>query len=250
MADKAENAKHEITDLEITQTVLAIYIITADKGGTGKSFVARVIVDGLIDAKVPFILMECDIGIPDTAKLFGDASGYDIDTTEGWRDLYDDIVAAPRDRAVIITMPGGFLQRAKTHMPAFLKVLPMLPGHLGRPLRVIWVGDDKRDVLESLRNFRLATDGKTVTDFVKNEHFCPADRFQFFDSSEEKRILTGMGGKILYLPKLAYRIAQIMTNKRLKRSDMVQQTDLIDKIEYEEWWKKTVYIFRDAGYVP
>ncbi|MBH0619384.1 hypothetical protein I3A86_25160, partial [Salmonella enterica] len=199
-----------------------------------KSFVARIIADGLIDAKVPFMLMECDIGIPDTAKLFGGGKGYDIDTSEGWRDLYDDILTAPKNKTIIITMPGGFLQRARTHMPAFLKVLPMLPDHLRRPLRVIWVGDDKRDVLESMRSFRLTTGGKTVIDFVKNEHFCPADRFDFFDSSDEKKLLIESGGQILRLPKLAYRIAQMMTNKRLKRSAMLKQTDLLNKIEYEE----------------
>ena len=230
--------------------VSMIVMITANKGGTGKSFVSRTIIDGLIDAGVPFTLMECDVGIPDTARLYNQQKGYDIDTPEGWRSLYDDLLSAPTDRPVIITMPGGFLQRARTHMPAILGVLPMLPEHLKRPLRVLWVGDDKRDVIESLRDFRKETGDQLTIDFVKNENFCPASQFTFFDTSQECQILKANGGQILHLPKLSYRIAQMMTNNRLQISSMKTMTDLLDKIEYTRWWSVAIQAFRNAGYVP
>ena len=135
-------------------------------------------------------------------------------------------------------------------MPAILRVLPLLPAHLQRPLRVVWVGDDKRDVVQSMKAFREETGGELVTDFVKNEKFCPADQFRFFDESEEKKILEGNGGQVVRLPSLPYRVAQMMTNDRMKRTDILKTTDLIDKIEFEDWWAKTSAIFAMAGYTP
>lgn len=242
--------KKDLNQEKITFIVSMIYLITADKGGTGKSMMTRVILDALLAAGCPFTLMECDIGIPDTTRLFGGNEGYNIDTPEGWRLLYDNLLAAPIDRPVIITMPGGFLNRARTHMPGFLKVLPLLPEHLRRPLRVVWVGDDKRDVIQSMRDFREATGGRLVTDFIKNLKFCPADQFRFFNESEERKVLESNGGKVLQLPALSYRIAQMLTNDRLKRSDILKTHDLLDKIEFEDWWAKTIAIFTKAGYTP
>ncbi len=241
---------NKVTPEQITFVVGMIYLITADKGGTGKSMVTRIIIDALLDAGVPFTLMECDIGIPDTARIFGGGAGYDIDTSEGWRKFYDDVLIAPKDRPVIVTMPGGFLQRARTHMPGILQVLPLLPDHLQRPLRVIWVGDDKRDVVQSLKAFREETASKLTIDFVKNEKFCPADQFRFFDGSDERKILEMNGGQVLHLPLLSYRVAQMMTNDRKKRSEILQTTDLLDKINFEAWWAKTIAIFTKAGYTP
>ncbi len=241
---------NKLTQKQITFIVSMIYLITADKGGTGKSMVTRVIIDALLAAGVPFTLMECDVGIPDTTLLFGGKEGYNIDTAEGWRRFYDDLICAPTDRPVIITMPGGFLQRARTHMPGILTVLPLLPDHLKRPLKVSWVGDDKRDVIQSLKAFREETGGKLVIDFVKNEKFCPADQFRFFDESEERKILEANGGQILRLPELSYRVAQKMTNERLKRSDILKTTDLLDKVNFEAWWATTNAIFAKAGYTP
>ena len=240
----------EAEELKLTFLVAVLYIITADKGGTGKSFTARVILDGLGEAGIPYTHMECDIGIPDTAKLFGDAKGYDIDTTEGWRKLYEDLVQAPKDRPVIVTMPGGALHRAETHLPAFLRILPLLSEHLDRPVRTIWAADDKRDVIESMRAFRLATDNKLVIDIVKNEQFCPADQFKLFDNSEERKILEANGGQIVVLPKVAYRISQVFTNKRLKGDEVVSRLDLLDRIEYEMWWASVRANFRAAGLIP
>lgn len=239
-----------MTKKKNTFIVGMIYLITADKGGTGKSFVARVIIDGLIAAGIAFELMECDVGIPDTGRIFGEKASLDVDTPEGWRKIYDGMLAAPKDKPLIITMPGGFLNRARTHMPAILSVLPHLPEHLGRPLRVVWVGDDKRDVVQSMHSFRKETGSKLTIDFVKNEKFCPSDQFRFFDASEERQILTKNGGQILYLPSLAYRSAQMMTNNRVKGADMTKIPDLLDRVEFEQWWAKTIKIFRDAGYVP
>lgn len=235
---------------QIRFLVTAIYIVTADKGGTGKSFTARAIIDALIEAGLKFTLLECDIGIPDTAKVFEVASGYNIDTPEGWRGFYEAIIAAPKDRPTIVTMPGGFLHRAKTHMPAILKVLPRLPDHLGRPMRVLWVGDDKRDVIESLKDFREETNNQLITDFIKNEHFCPAEMFTFFDGSQEKKNIETNGGQIVRLPALPYRIAQLITNRRLKGLDMMQSTDLLDLATYEGWWHELKQSFRAAGYIP
>ena len=245
MPKKTESAQDRITFI-----VGMIYLITADKGGTGKSMMTRFIIDALLAAGVPFTLMECDVGIPDTARLFGVGEGYDIDTPEGWRKFYDELLIAPSDRPVIITMPGGFLQRARTHMPSILKALPLLPDYLKRPLRVIWVGDDKRDVVQSLRAFREETGGTLVIDFVKNENFCPADQFRFFDNSEERKTLEANGGQVLHLPALSYRIAQMMTNQRLKRTDILKMTDLLDKIDFDAWWTKASAIFAKAGYTP
>ena len=63
--------KKQLTTRQITFIVSTIYLITADKGGTGKSMTTRIIIDSLLAAGVPFTLMECDIGIPDTTHIFG-----------------------------------------------------------------------------------------------------------------------------------------------------------------------------------
>ena len=42
----------------------------------------------------------------------------------------------------------------------------------------------------------------------------------------------------------------MMTNNRVKGADMTKIPDLLDRVEFEQWWAKTIKIFRDAGYVP
>lgn len=47
-----------------------IYLIGGEKGGVGKSFVARTLIQYFIDKRIPFAGVESDIGTPDVATIY------------------------------------------------------------------------------------------------------------------------------------------------------------------------------------
>ena len=227
-----------------------VTVVAGDKGGVGKSAFTKACADGRDEAGLKQIIIDADKGIQDVAKQFGQETSCDLNGTKGFRDLYSALTLADKDRPVIVSTPGGLVEKALQHAPQFLDVLPQLSQALKRPVRVAWVIDEKRDGLEKLREFREATRNRVVIDVVKNEFFAPSDEFHLFDRSQERLHILKNGGQILRLPSLDRTVMTQITVERRTRKQALETLDLFDRAAYDRWWDLTAAELRGAGYIP
>jgi len=84
-----------------------IHLIRGDKGGVGKSFVARTFIQHYLDHDYPFIPIEADRYNPDVANRYQQVDFQFAIFSDDWQQTRaDDIVEFAKQRSVIISLPS------------------------------------------------------------------------------------------------------------------------------------------------
>ena len=229
---------------------ICIYLIVGNKGGVGKSTYARILIELLQMAGFEVTIVEADRGIPDVGLTFGVTTAFNLHTPNGFLDLVNRLGEADAASPVVISTPGGLLERAAEDGKSFFDALGSLEDMIGRRVCLTWVIDNKRDSVESLSGFLRTAPGKLRIDVVKNLHFADVAGFELFDRSKTRAAVIARGGRILEMPALAERIAATMTNKRLTIAKAKAELPLGERIELLRWVEVCRAMLKDAAYLP
>ena len=65
-----------------------IHLIDGEKGGVGKSFVARTMIQYTLDRNLPMVAVETDRSNPDVARVYEDICEYAVLTEDEKQALY------------------------------------------------------------------------------------------------------------------------------------------------------------------
>ena len=229
-------------------TAAPVYGVMGNKGGLGKSAVARTLAENLKLSFGSVEIIDADTGNPDVAKVFGVEIAFNLNKTDGFLDIINQIESTNPETPVVISFPAGLLERAFQHGSVFLDTLPDLPKMTNRPFRVVWLVDNKRDVVESLKEFLGYAPGIHV-DVFRNLHFASPDGFGLFDSSKTRSAIIENGGKVIDFPALASRVMATITNNRFTIMQASTELPLGDRLELMRWWTLVCEAFRAGGYI-
>ena len=175
-----------------------IHFIGGEKGGVGKSVVARVVAQYLIDHNTPFLGFDTDRSHGSLLRFYADyASPVVVDRYES----LDAIVEAASDnpdKRILVDLA------AQTHEPLVKwmdesGVLEMA-GELGISLSYWHVMDSGRDSVDLLR--KLVDRFGSRLNYVLVLNQLRGDNFDIFDKSGERERAVGLNARIITLKRL------------------------------------------------
>lgn len=182
-----------------------LILSTADKGGTGKSFVAGALAELRIKSETPVLLVDGDPTNPDIARRYGKHLKTEILNLregDGWLDLIDILDEAKDD--VIVSAPAGAGETLQIKVDVLRKAM----GELERDLVLVWPIGRTYDSLHLLKtNLEILGDLPTRTVVVMNGFFGEVDKFRRWNESKLRgEVLAQEGNAEHYLIDLHERV--------------------------------------------
>jgi hypothetical protein len=175
-----------------------LHFIGGEKGGVGKSLVARALAQYLIDREQPFLGFDTDRSHGSLLRFYSDfTSPTIIDRYESLDRIIESAAEAP-ERRILVDLA------AQTHQ--FLVqwiedsgVLD-LSGDLGLTLNYWHVMDSGQDSVDLLRQLLDQFGSRLAVTVVLNE--VRGDRFGLLDASGERARAEGLGAKVVSIPRM------------------------------------------------
>ncbi len=175
-----------------------IHLIGGEKGGVGKSLVARLLAQYMIDNHMPFLGFDSDRSHGALLRFYsGYASPVLIDSYES----LDAIVEAASDnpdRRILVDLAAQTQERLTQWMDdsQLLEVAP----ELGLNIRYWHVMDAGRDSVDLLK--RLLDRHGTRLNYALVLNEVRGDDFRILDASGEKERALGMGAAVVHIKRL------------------------------------------------
>lgn len=218
-----------------------------DKGGVGKSFLAKAYIDYLLSRKLPVTPIESDTRNPDIQRLFSkftNVVAVDLREEHGWARLFEYLESAEGNFAV--SLPAGIGAQAERYGEIFLEAAK----EHGVPITVWWVLSDGFDSTNFIERALRQDSGlikQAVT--VRNEFFGP-DFIQWRESSARKQFMD-IGGQEIAFPMLTKRLADKVAERELTFSQACGDTgfSMFDRISLTRWVQQVHAAF-DGLHLP
>ncbi len=200
-----------------------LLVITGDKGGTGKSTFARVLVDILLQRSVKLVAFDSDKRNAQLYRFYNQAveSGVhrvDIATPGGADALVNQLEAD--QQVLLIDLPAG----AGESFERFEQEMDLIQTakELGYRITVVSVINRVKDCVNSLRTLLEYCSDRVDYVVVKNLFFGEPEKFQRFDESKTKLLLLSYHGLVINLPDLPDSTADLIDQKNLTFSAALQ----------------------------
>jgi hypothetical protein len=205
--------KTEPKTVKLNSTKLKIHFADGNKGGVGKSFLARTLYQYCLDRNLPVIGVEADIDSPDFKGIYQEASVSRFSEDEILLNQANDIMnwSIEQQKNLVVNLPAtvhkafalwlnnyNILELAKTANVELVK----------------WfVCTGEYDSMKSL-GVSLKTFGETIPHVVvKNLKY---SEWSFFDSdAETQELIQKYHCPVITLPKLPLQIANMLLQQRL-----------------------------------
>lgn len=200
-----------------------IHLIDGEKGGVGKSLVARTKVQYCLDRNLPFVAVETDRSNPDVAGIYKGICQYAVFTEdERQADKADRIFEMAIDKPVIVNLA------AQSHRPVFdwiernqLILLGSEHGVLFCKWFVCNGGYDSVNLfVQSINSY----ESRMQHILVRNLGVC--DEWDQVESDEAlQKLIKKYKVKVIDFPKLAYREGYVINQKRLTFAEAREYKD-------------------------
>ena len=177
--------------------VSQIHFIGGEKGGVGKSVMARVLAQYWIDRNVPFAGVDADLSHGALVRHYGDFSHFvDLSSNDSADQILDRALGA--DRRVLVDLPA---QSTKS-LDAWLSGANVLglARELGAPITFWYVSDGGYASVTQIEK-SLDLYGDRVAHVLVRNHARSKD-FSQLDSSAAMQKLAALSGPVLDLPEL------------------------------------------------
>ena len=201
-----------------------IHLVDGEKGGVGKSFVTRAMIQYGIDRSLPFVAVETDRSNPDVNRVYQEQCQFAVfSEDEKQASKADRIFDLAMEQPVIVSLPSQ-VNRAVT---AWIENNQLL--EIGREYDVSFckwfVTNGEYD---SIRLFQASVDyyGEGMTHvLVRNFGLC--DEWSQVDSDKSlQKFIAGYGVKVIDFPKLGYQERYLINQKQLRFDDATKTKDL------------------------
>jgi hypothetical protein len=214
------------------------------KGGCGKSMFAMALADYLGESRRGYLLIDGDAANPDVFAAYEGTAPrlrkIRLDASDGWKDLVAETESTGDDFQVIVNTPpnnGDAVARFGGILTGSLELL-------NRELLTFWVVNAQRDGLDMLGSYLDAVPGSPVH-VVKNLFFGGARDFRLCDGSAAFAEAAARGGKSVFLPVMASRLAGLVYNGRLSIAKALRKASLTDRGELRRWRREAAAMFQE-----
>jgi hypothetical protein len=174
-----------------------VHFIGGEKGGVGKSVVARLVVQNLIDRALPFVALDADGSHGALLRHYGEYTRpIDLSVPESADEIMT--LATETDRRIVVDLPAQS-ERLLTTWLAEASILEL--ARESEVEVVFWhVLDDGKDAVTTLDRL-LTRHGKAARYCIVKNHGRGKD-FSLFDGSSTRAKADSLGAVVLELPEL------------------------------------------------
>lgn len=225
-------------------TPLPIFCVNGDKGGIGKSLVARIHAALLRSAGYLVMGFDCDARNAHLDRYYRTVMpvmrNY-LRHTDGWGLLLDGWENAPHNAALLVDMPGNIGDSLEREMHRVHRVV----SKLNRAIFHIWVIDEEEDGITLLNRVKgFAPEHQTL--IVMNGRFGDSPRsFVLWHESELRAELLAVGALETFIPALPIRPRTKIARARCPFDDLSSlQLHVSEQVDFEIWWEDIVRAFR------
>ena len=201
-----------------------IHLVDGEKGGVGKSFVTRAMIQYGIDRELPFVAVETDRSNPDVNRVYKERCQFAVfSEDEKQAGNADRIFEMAMEQPVIVSLPSQ-VNRAVTTWIENNQLL-----QIGIEYDVSFckwfVTNGEYD---SIRLFQASLDyyGENMTHvLVRNFGLC--DEWSQVDNDKSlQKLIAKYGVKVIDFPKLGYQERYLINQKQLRFDDATSSKDL------------------------
>lgn len=232
-----------------------IIIVAGSKGGTGKTEVAKALLDYMDLNNLPAFLVETDtstfdVGTPYLKNMRPDGTPYvlgkviDLDHVDGWITLINETDAHPDKHIVINT---GARNDKGIADNADLLAESLEP--LNRELVTLWVASQLTESLRLCKKYMRTVPFGTLH-MILNGRWGKRDIFKIYDNSALKKAVEKQG-LTLYFPEVAERVASAMRQQELPIAAAKETFPKGEGFEITRWRKACAKVFDEImSYEP
>ena len=201
-----------------------IHLIDGEKGGVGKSFVARTMIQYVLDRDLPFVAVETDRSNPDVAGIYQDVCKFAVfSENEKQADRADRIFEYATEKPVIVSLPSQVHRAVKAWIER--NQLFELSSEYGVSFCKWFVTNGEYDSIK-LFLASLESLGNNMTHvLVKNMGLC--DEWSQIDGDELlQKQLAKYKVIVIDFPKLAHRERYTINKYQLRLDDATEHQEL------------------------
>ena len=200
-----------------------IHLIDGEKGGVGKSFVARTMIQYTLDRNLPMVAVETDRSNPDVARVYEDICEYAVLTEdEKQADKADGIFEMGLEKDVIVSLPSQVHRAMESWIEK--NQLLTLGNDYGVSFCKWFVCNGEYDSIQLFLASLNCYEKKMTHILVRNLGLCdewsPIDE----DSSVQK-LIKKYRVKVIDFPKLGYKERYKINQNRLRFDDAREYKD-------------------------
>ncbi|NJO98500.1 MAG: mobilization protein [Pleurocapsa sp. CRU_1_2] len=201
-----------------------IHLVDGEKGGVGKSFVTRTMIQYALDRSLPFIAVETDRSNPDVNRVYPDVCSFAVfSESEKQASKADRIFELALENSVIVSLPSQ-VNRAVTTWISENQLLDLGDEHgVGFCKWFVTNGE-----FDSVRLFQSSLDyykGQMNHILVKNMGLCdewsPMENDELLQKQIQKYEV-----KVIDFPKLGYQERYLINQKQLRFDDARENREL------------------------
>lgn len=194
-----------------------LLLVHGDKGGVGKSFTAKIILDILYAPDNDYLaLLDCDTRNPDVSFIYEDkvpTGKFDLTEAKGWAQMVDWIQNVDRD-IIVASLPAQVGRSADEFGGIFSEAM----NSIGVSLNIVWMLDPGRDSVALLSNC-LKQGWPYKRFFVVRNTFLGRE-FDIWDNSSAKESYFKMPYAVdMHIPALDTAIRDLLVRRSLTFSE-------------------------------
>ena len=191
-----------------------IHLIDGEKGGVGKSFVARTMIQYGLDRNLPFVAVETDRSNPDVAGVYQDICKYAVFTEdEKQADKADRIFEYAIDKPVIVSLPSQVHRSLKAWIDR--NELLRLGSEYGVSFCKWFVCNGEYDSVKLFISSLNCYENQIPHILVRNLGLCDEWSPVEEDQSVQK-LIKKYQVKVIDFPKLGHKERYLINQKRLR----------------------------------
>ncbi len=224
-----------------------INLIDGEKGGVGKSFVTRTMIQYGLDRNLPFIAVETDRSNPDVAGVYKNICKFAVfSEDEKQADKADRIFEYAIDKPVIVSLPSQVHRAMKAWIEG--NKLLALGSEYGVNFVKWFVCNGEYDSVNLFITSLNCYEDRIPHILVRNFGLCD-EWSQVEEDRELQKLIKKYRVKIIDFPKLGYKERYLINQKRLKFSEATKDKDfsVLGKQRVVNFLKAAYTSFDNAG---
>ncbi|MDJ0536731.1 MAG: mobilization protein [Xenococcaceae cyanobacterium MO_207.B15] len=200
-----------------------IHLIDGEKGGVGKSFVARTMIQYCLDRDLPMIAVETDRSNPDVAGVYKDICQYAVLTEdEKQADKADRIFEMAIDKPVIVSLPSQVHRAMKAWIDR--NQLLSLGSEYGVSFCKWFVCNGEYDSIKLFISSLNCYENKMPHILVRNLGLC--DEWEQVEEDESvQKLIKKYKVIVIDFPKLGYKERYLINQKRFKFDEAIKSKE-------------------------
>lgn len=206
-----------------------------DKGGVGKSFLDRALIDFMIRYEIPVAPVDADVRNADVYSVVNKivpVERLNLRTEDGWAALVDFMDKNASSKEIVVNLPAGIGEEEEKYAEIFADAA----NEIGVDVVVFWVMNHEAESVKLLKHSienKLLNPANVVV--VRNHYF--GDNFDIWQGSQTRQTFLALGGKEVDLPVLSRKVCDQLLKADLLFSEALagDKLGIYERLVLKKW---------------